>query len=169
MKRFRAAAITVACILLPAASALAQDDTVSGFKHSSSRVDHGNIGLGVIFGEPTGLSAKIWMTENTGWDIGAAWSWSGDGHFHLHADYLFHNFNLFDVDKGSLPVYLGIGGRVLFRDNADDKIGVRFPIGVEYFFEDWPVAIFGEVVPILDLAPSTDGDINGGFGIRFYF
>jgi hypothetical protein len=25
------------------------------------------------------------------------------------------------------------------------------------------------VVPILDLAPDTDGDINGGLGVRFYF
>ncbi|HER43429.1 MAG TPA: hypothetical protein ENO08_03110 [Candidatus Eisenbacteria bacterium] len=123
----------------------------------------------MIVGEPTGLSAKMWTTESTGFDLGLAWSWSGDGHFHIHADYLFHNFGLFDVSKGMLPFYVGIGGRMLFRDDDDDNIGVRIPVGIEYYFEGAPVAVFGEVVPILDLAPSTDFELNGGLGVRFYF
>ncbi len=165
-KRFSGALVAVFCMISMFSAAVAQDDT-SGAKTSS--FEHGNFGVGVIFGEPTGLSAKMWTTKSTAFDIGVAWSFSGAGHFHIHGDYLFHNFGLFDVSKGSLPVYIGIGGRMLFRDNADDKIGVRFPIGIEYYFDDWPVAVFGEVVPILDLSPSTEGDINGGLGVRFYF
>jgi hypothetical protein len=111
----------------------------------------------------------MWTTASTGFDIGVAWSFQGDGHLHVHADYLFHRFDVFDVSSGSLPLYFGIGGRILIRDNADDRIGVRVPVGVEYYFEGAPVAVFGELVPILDLAPSTDFDINGGLGVRFYF
>ncbi len=167
-KAFPAALIAVFCVISMVTAAAAQEDT-AGSTRSSSSNDHGNFGIGVILGEPTGLSAKMWTSENTAFDLGVAWSFSGNGHFHIHGDYLFHNFGLFDVSKGSLPLYFGIGARMLFRDNADDKIGVRIPIGLEYFFDGVPLAVFGEVVPILDLAPSTEFDINGGLGIRFYF
>lgn len=168
MMRFRtiAAAAVIACAV--PAMALAQSQETAAPARSSGGVDHGRIGLGVIFGEPTGLSGKIWTTDRTAFDFGAAWSFQDDGHFHLHADYLFHNYSYFDVEKGSLPFYLGIGGRVRFHDD-DNRFGVRFVVGIEYFFEDWPMALFVEVVPILDLAPETEGDINGGLGIRFYF
>ena len=167
-KIFPAALIAVFCVISMVTAAAAQDDA-AGSTSSSSSYNHGNFGIGVILGEPTGLSAKMWTSKNTAFDLGVAWSFSGDGHFHIHGDYLFHNFGLFDVSKGSLPLYFGIGVRMLFRDNADDKIGVRIPIGLEYFFDGVPLAVFGEVVPILDLAPSTEFDINGGLGIRFYF
>ena len=168
-KAFAAALIAVFCVISMASAVAAQDDAAGATAKTPSSFDHGNFGIGVIFGEPTGLTAKIWTTENTAFDLGAAWSWSGNGHFHIYGDYLFHNFGIFDVSKGTLPVYIGLGARILFRENQDDKIGVRLPIGIEYFFEDWPVAVFGEVVPILDLAPETTGDISGGIGVRFYF
>lgn len=150
-------AAILACVACGAVPALAAE-----------RDDGGRLGLGVMFGEPTGLSGKLWTSARTAFDIGAAWSFQGKGHFHLHADYLIHNFRYFEVDKGSLPFYLGIGGRIRFHDEKN-KIGVRFVAGLEYFMEEWPIAFFVEVAPILDLAPETEGDINGGLGIRFYF
>jgi hypothetical protein len=167
-KVLSSALIAVFCVISMAAAVAAQDDT-AGAARPATTFNHGNFGIGVIFGEPTGLTAKYWTTENTGFDLGAAWSWSGNGHFHIYGDYLFHNFGIFDVSKGTLPVYIGLGARMLFRDDQDDKIGVRLPIGLEYYFADWPIAVFGEVVPILDLAPETKGDISGGIGVRFYF
>jgi hypothetical protein len=156
-------------VALTAFAATAQEDSSGPATRPGTTFEHGKFGVGVLFGEPTGLSAKMWTTDNTAFDIGIAWSWSGDGHFHIFGDYLFHNWGVFDVDKGALPIYVGLGGRIMFRDNADDKIGIRFPIGIEYYFDEWPMAVYGEIVPILDLAPSTKGDINGGIGIRYYF
>ena len=166
---FRAivAAVILACAV-PAVTLAQSQETAAPARTRSGGPDHGRIGIGVVFGEPTGLSGKLWTTERTAFDLGVAWSFQDSGHFSLHVDYLFHNFSYFDVDKGSLPFYLGMGGRVRFHD-GDDRFGVRFVIGIEYFFEDWPMAMFVEVVPILDLAPETEGDINGGLGIRFYY
>jgi hypothetical protein len=161
--------LSIFALSLLASAGFAQEDSPGLTSRPATAFKHGKYGIGVLFGEPTGLTGKMWTTENTGFDIGLAWSWSGDGHFHIFADYLFHNWGLFDVDKGALPVYIGLGGRMLFRDDRDDKIGVRLPIGIEYYFDEWPVAVYGEIVPILDLAPETKGDINGGIGIRFYF
>ena len=39
--------------------------------------DHG-FGLGIIFGEPTGLSAKLWTSKVNAFDFGLGWSVGGD-------------------------------------------------------------------------------------------
>ena len=128
-------------------------------------------GFGIIIGEPTGISAKHFLTRDTALDVGVAWSLVKDSHFHLHADYLFHNFSIlareFDVSEGELPLYYGIGGRVRFDDDA--RGGLRLVAGVSYHFEDAPLDVFLEIAPIMDLVPKTELDINVGFGIRFWF
>ncbi|MBN1164646.1 MAG: hypothetical protein JXB45_08710 [Candidatus Krumholzibacteriota bacterium] len=125
--------------------------------------------VGFIIGEPTGLSAKFWLGSSTAFDAGVAWSFRKEGHFHLHADYLYHNFEYLDTEKGELPVYLGIGGRVRFWEHDDSEIGVRFVAGVAYYDDDFPFTVFLELAPVLDLIPETEMDVNGGLGVRFLF
>ena len=133
-----------------------------------SKPDQGTWELGVLLGEPTGFSAKYWTTLNTALDFGAAWSFEGKGQFHFHADYLFHNYDLIKVNRGSLPVYFGIGGRVRF-DEGDNRLGLRIAIGAEYLFDEYPMSLFFEIAPIVDFAPDTEADLNGGLGIRYVF
>ncbi len=85
----------------------------------------------------------------------------------MQADYVWHEYNLIRVESGRLPFYFGIGGRVIFSD--DPLVGARIPIGLDYQFAGAPVDIFLEIVPILDLIPSTDFDLGGGLGVRFWF
>lgn len=131
-------------------------------------VDAGDIEVGILLGEPTGLSAKLWTTWNTAFDLGVAWSFGDGGNFHLHADYLFHNFDFFDVDSGSLPIYVGIGGRVRLEDD-DSRVGLRVALGLEYILENNPFSFFFEVAPIVDFLPETEADVNGGIGVRYIF
>ena len=135
------------------------------------------LGVGVIVGEPTGLSLKYWLDDEHAIDGAAAWSfWDHDG-FQLHADYLWHNFDLIDPDSfsGKLPVYYGVGGRLKLEDDEgrrhDDHtvFGIRVPLGISYLFADAPFDLFAEVVPVLDLTPDVDLDINVAIGLRFYF
>ena len=126
-----------------------------------------NFGLGIILGQPTGLSAKLWTGKNTAIDAALAWSFTGNGALYVHADYLLHNFDLIRVEKGQLPVYFGIGARVMLASNAG--VGVRIPIGLNYLFAGAPLDIFLEVVPVLDLVPSTAFTVNGGIGVRYFF
>jgi len=124
-------------------------------------------GLGVIVGEPTGLSGKWWIEDSAAVDAAAAWSFGEKSAVHLHADYLFHSFSLLKVEKGRLPVYFGIGGRIKFESNS--KVGVRIPVGVDYIFTGAPLDIFLELVPLLDLVPNTKFLFNGGIGVRYFF
>ena len=124
-------------------------------------------GLGIIVGEPTGVSFKYWTDSNSAFDGAIAWSFINGGALHIHADYILHSFNLIRVESGKLPFYYGIGGRIKFLDDAG--IGVRVPVGLTYIFDDTPIDIFLEIVPILDLTPKTDFKINAAIGGRYYF
>jgi hypothetical protein len=126
------------------------------------------MGVGVILGEPTGVSFKTWLTPGTAFDLGAAWSFVDENAFHLHGDFLLHNNNTFHVDKGMALFYYGVGGRVK-AEPQDIRVGVRVPLGAEYLFADHPVDLFLEVVPILDIAPETDLTLNAGVGARYFF
>jgi len=125
------------------------------------------IGLGIIVGEPTGVSFKYWTTNTTAFDAALAWSFIDGGAFHIHADYIFHNFNLIRISEGKLPFYYGIGGRIKTANKT--QVGVRVPLGLAYMFNTAPIDIFLEVVPILDLAPKTDFRINAAIGARYFF
>ena len=124
-------------------------------------------GLGVILGEPTGISGKLWTGYRTAIDGAIAWSFEKKSSMHLHGDLLFHSFNRVRVDRGKFLLYYGIGGRVKFQD--DSKVGVRVPLGINYLFENSPLDFFLEIVPILDLAPSTEFGLNRAIGIRYFF
>jgi hypothetical protein len=125
-------------------------------------------GLGVIVGEPTGISGKKWLRHDAAIDGAIAWAFTDETSLHLHGDFLLHKFDLFDVTEGALPFYYGIGGRIRF-DEEDSRIGVRIPLGLDYLFEGSRFDLFLELVPILDLAPDTELNLNAGLGARYFF
>lgn len=129
----------------------------------------GSFGLGILAGEPTSLSAKVWLSGTTAVDAGAGWSFVDPDGFQLHGDFLFHVFNLLHLGRGELPLYFGVGGRVKFVEHGDNRAGLRGPVGLAYLFPDSHLEAFAEVAPVLDVSPSTRLEWNGGVGIRYYF
>lgn len=127
----------------------------------------GNLGLGVMLGEPSGISAKIWNNDRSAFAFGAAWSFGNNDALHLHGDYLLHTW-LNGVEEGDLAFYYGVGGRLVLSD-PDARAGIRVPFGLNYIIPDSQVDLFVEAVPILNLVPDTDFDGNGAVGIRYYF
>lgn len=140
---------------------------VAVFSIGNATAQESGFGLGIILGEPTGISFKNWIGSRTAIDGGVAWSFYNDNSLHLHADYLVHNFDIFKVKKGKLTLYYGIGGRV--KTDKKSRVGVRIPVGINYVFEKAPLDIFLELAPLLDLAPGTEFGLSGGIGIRYYF
>ena len=126
-----------------------------------------HFGLGIILGEPTGLSGKQWIGETTAIDGSLAWSFGKKDALHIHADFLVHHYNLLKVKKGRLPIYYGIGGRIKLEEKG--KVGVRIPVGLDYLIKDAPLDTFIELVPILELIPGTEFSMNGAIGMRFFF
>jgi len=159
-------------MILFAGIAAAQEITLSGngavSAAGSASTESKGFGFGVILGEPTGFSAKAWLSDTTAVDAGAVWSFSGDDAFQLHGDFLWHNFDLFQIGRADLPLYLGLGARAKFEEH-DTRVGIRVPLGLAYMFPEKTWEIFGEVAAILDLTPSTSVEFNAGFGVRYYF
>jgi hypothetical protein len=138
---------------------------LTSFSLGLSAQDH-NIGVGLIIGEPTGFSAKTWVSSVDAVDAGVAWSMT-NGWFHVHADYLRHFFEVIPVESGDLPLYVGIGARLGF--GQDIVLGARVPLGINYIFDDLPLDVFLEVVPGILITPDTKFDMGGGIGVRYWF
>lgn len=130
--------------------------------HAQSRP--GSTELGVILGEPTGISAKLWQSGSTAIDAAAAWSFGKEESLHLHASYLKHN--ALEAEAGNLYLYYGLGARALFAD--DPRFGARVPVGLQYIIENTRLSLFFEVAPTFDLVPATDFGVNGGIGVRYF-
>lgn len=132
------------------------------------------LGIGLILAEPTGLSAKYWLNEEQAIDAAAAWAFSGEDAVQLHADWLMHRYDLFHVDTadGRMPLYYGLGARLKLKDDRgrdSDAFGIRVPVGISFRFARVPMDVFAEIVPVLDVAPDTDLELNAAIGGRYYF
>ena len=125
-------------------------------------------GLGIILGEPTGISAKYWTTSTTAFDFGLGYSFEKNSRMHLHADYLFHVNNLFQTNE-NIQFYYGPGARLRLVDVGDSRLGFRFDVGLVWIPRNAPIDVFLEVAPLLDIIPETDFSFNGGLGVRFFF
>lgn len=126
-----------------------------------------NFGLGAIVGEPTGVSAKLWLNNERAIDAGLSFSFGERSDFSFHADYLWHRSDQFEVEQGRLLFYYGVGARIKTADNF--RLGVRVPAGLNYIFATAPLDIFLEIAPILDIATRTEFRLTGALGARYFF
>ena len=137
--------------------------------------EKGSLGLGLIFGEPTGIAAKLYLADDRAIQGAVGASFAADG-YQLHADYVLHPWILQDRDTFVLPVYLGPGLRAIeYRagrgSDAHFALGLRAVIGMLFDFKNVPLDVFVEVAGIGEY-DFTDGfglGLNVGAGVRYYF
>ena len=120
--------------------------------------------VGIILGEPSGLSVKQSIGNVQAVEGAVAWSFYPFGSFYVHLDYKQH-FHQFDVQPGRLLAYSGVGLRVYL--GTDVGFGVRLPIGIVYELGGAPLEVFLELAPGLNLFPRTAATVGGGIGLRF--
>jgi len=133
----------------------------------------GNIGLGLEVGGPGnwGATAKIWMDRKNAFQL--AMKFDEGGSAVAQADYLWHNFGIIHMaeTKGEMPLYIGLGGNVLFSNKA--AFAGRIPIGISYIFDkkNVPVDIYLQAVPTLWFFTNnaTDFKVYGELGAHYYF
>ena len=130
----------------------------------------GTFGLGLILGDPTGVSAKYWLDKSHAIDAAI-----GFGNFSIHADYLWHKWDMFpQPQSGKLAAYWGLGAEITdyrgdrYRDR-DTEFGIRAMGGVAYHFPRDPVEVFLQVVPVLLFSHDSGINVDAGLGIRYYF
>jgi hypothetical protein len=123
----------------------------------------GGTGLGIVLGEPTGITARF-MRGGNNFQVHGAWSFTDDAALQLSGDYL--RSGRLDTEP-MMPFYFGLG--VLVKFASESQVGIRVPVGLNHFFKSDPFEIFGEVVPVLQVIPKTEFDLNAAVGVRYYF
>lgn len=187
MREAKPAALLLAAMLVFASTtSIAEARPRPAGKHHQSNFEaNKTFGLGLILGAPSGLSGKYFLGPDTAIDFGIGFLGCcyhrGRGGLHLHGDFLWHPISLVSADAFELPFYVGVGLRFWdFNDNDyddGDAIGIRVPFGLAFDFNDIPIDIFVELVPVFDFffgydcngCNSAGFDFDGAVGFRYYF
>ena len=144
-------------------------------------------GIGVMVGEPTGLSVKHQEKPENAMAFGFAFE--ANDFIHLHGDYLFNN-NFYNTEDNSikLDTYYGLGALICIDQKDDyewkrgykghyykskkDKehlIGPRVPLGVNADFPTAQVEVFAEAALVVTIYSKTSVDVDAALGVRYEF
>ena len=150
-----------------------------------------NFGLGFQIGEPTAVTAKLFVGGAHAFDFGLGfggwgYDWCRDGNgnsyrcgninhnFSFHMDYLYEENILNRTNR--LDWYVGFGGRLITSAYGSNELGhdvvllARVPLGLAATFRrpDFLEAYL-EIAPALVVIPPLDFTIDVGLGVRVYF
>ena len=139
-------------------------------------------GLGLSFGEPAGITGKVWFDRKHALDFAVGYGYFPYYHgVALYADYLYNVLNLVPARKtGSFDLlfYMGVGGKLGFwhyRHDHEDVNGfglaLRVPFGITMVFARHPFDIFLEITPCMAFIEPRPFwfDFDAAIGGRFYF
>jgi hypothetical protein len=133
-----------------------------------ARAESGNgFGLGLIVGQPTGITAGFGLSDNTMIDAALGLDWINDRDLYVHVEFDYYLPTLIKGSSVDLNAYLGIGGFVV--NHKDVGIGARAPFGLSLDFASVPLQIFGEAVLLVPLIPDVDLSVRGAVGFRYWF
>ncbi len=125
----------------------------------------GDFGAGVVLGDPTGATAKLWLNDSQALDAGVG----VNSNFVVYSDYLWHSWKVLPQPaEGKLPVYVGLGAQIRSM-SPDSEFGLRAVAGIAYWLPRNPVEIFVEVVPVVYVTPGNSVDLDADIGLRYYF
>ncbi len=138
-----------------------------------------NIGIGIVLGQPTGLTLDIRPNHWSSFEIDVGLGrYDADDSTYVHFTYQVRPFYLTHKRTLAVPLYLGVGAYLADgagRDFADDAhVGVRAPFGIAFEFRV-PVQIFFELGLYFDVIhighdyDHDNSDIDGALGFRLYF
>lgn len=151
--------------------ALSAGKHVTAARSTAGRSD---FGLGIVLGDPTALSGKLWLSSDTAVDFAFGYSYGNSAL--LMSDFLWHRGRVFGSSTpflSQLTGYIGVGGLlVLGGDKAPDSnvaLGARVPLGLEWMPGDPSLGVFLEFAPGLRLITTFGGLFTGGAGVRYYF
>jgi hypothetical protein len=143
---------------------------------SSRGAEKGTLGVGIILGEPTGITAKLYLQDDQAIQAAVGSAFIGGG-LQLHGDYVFHPYIFQTRPSFVLPLYVGPGVRLIDytngRDDSSFAIGVRAVGGLLFDFKEVPLDAFIEIAGVLEYEFQDSAglgiQLNAGAGARYYF
>ncbi|NET35490.1 MAG: hypothetical protein F6K19_26275 [Cyanothece sp. SIO1E1] len=128
-----------------------------------------NWGIGIQLGQPAGISIKKYNSSGMSADILLAWDLDDFFFVNLHGvwekDVSGANGLHFVYGPG---VFAGFRERNRNRDDDDELfLGISGTFGLSYYIDQFEIYL--RLTPRLAVIESTDGDVGGGIGFRFFF
>ena len=133
-------------------------------------------GFGIIVGDPTGGTAKLWLSRDNALAFSLGSSFFGSPR--IGVDYLWH-FNAFETDIVNL--YAGPGGVLgigetggfwyknkFVRTNDKPGLGARGVFGLNVVPRKTPLEIFAELGVLIAIVPDFGSAVDAAIGLRFY-
>jgi len=159
----------------------------TGTAHAT-QVGYGkNLGVGLMFGDPTGITGKYWLSYKNAVDLGLGFGfyhrkcdrwgcYGGYDGLSVNADYLWQG----SLARGQVELdwHAGIGGRIFFWDYDNRyrdhggvlNVAARVPLGLDLMFNNpGNLEIFIELVPSLYMLDGVWLGFDASLGGRIYF
>lgn len=136
---------------------------------SLATIVHGEISLGIVLGEPSGISIKLLQHKKMAYDISCSFNTRND-YLLLNFDFLRYDYNKISSKEltGQIPICYGLGISI-DQNRHDTYLGLRIIGGIEYLFADIPINIFAKIAPVVNIYPSTAVHIAPCIGVRYIF
>jgi hypothetical protein len=137
-------------------------------------------GIGIILGDPTGLTFKFAAGNGTDLSLSAGSSYFGAPRF--GADYTWHIYSFRDapvhlyagpgigvgVGSGDGWWYRNSAGRFYNRSSGVVGLGMRGIFGANVNLRNDPIEFFFELGPMIGISPAFGSTVEMGIGVRFY-
>lgn len=139
------------------------------------------VSLGLLAGEPIGVSAALVLGERWALHADAGASTAERLRFIAAADLVYALPDALGPIPGTglLVPWFGLGARFVTLRQAPhspvplsdvrDHAGLRWPFGISWVVAGAPLAFFAEIAPGLALVPSVMASLDGGIGARVGF
>jgi len=125
---------------------------------------HG-LGLGLMIGEPTGISCKGWVSGAIQLGVGYP-SLSSRAGTALSAEYLWHSHIFRSREK--FPLFYGLGG-IFGVSSGTNIMGARGVLGIAWWPRRSSLDVFLQLVPTIYFEPASQFEFDFGFGVRYFF
>lgn len=141
------------------------------------------VGVGVVLGQPSGVTVKYHLTAMHAFAAQIGIGWLDGYHFRANFDYNLH-ITVARTAEFDIPIYFGAGlslfgwfeyHRWYFWGGDEGQyrsqvgFGLRVPVGVSLNLNKVPLEAFGEIAGGFGFFPRLGGYLDGVVGVRYYF
>jgi hypothetical protein len=169
--------LSVFAAVLVSVSANAAGVSSGKYASVSNQEKTGQVGVGLAGGSLTGLSTQFWMDNDRA--INATFA-AEHGNSAISVAHLWLFRGVFAVagrEANYFVPYIGVGAIAAFgtqsdyfmRNNENVVAAAQVPLGIEFLPSLQRFDVFAELVPSLEITPTTVGFLTADLGARFYF